>query len=245
MKKSKKKVSFWGKPSVQLMVLAGIILCCVIGYFVYNLPSFWVRPATVEFSPEEGQGLYLGMSVSELKAIKAKASLYKNGKLFKNYIYYDRKIGGKHFDNGSYNFSTYGRLANLVFSRHFKADKMEKEKYEYLKYFIAKYGADYKKGVCIYKPYSNKKFVYDMFIWEKKDARIVLEYSFYENNKDGYYFKNMGIYLNMDYPKTSSEGAYTKVIEDPANPELQEAFKQHFPELEKKLAEPVAPKKTK
>ncbi len=245
MKKNNKKVDIRKASSAKTIVLAGIIICCILGYYIYNLPAFWVRPATAEFSPEEGKGLYLGMSVPELKDVKGKVSFYKDGKIFVKKIYYDRKIGGQHFDNGHYTFNSYGRLVNLGFSRHLKEDVIEKEKYEYIKYFISKYGTDYKKGICVFKPYSNKRFVYNLFIWEKKDARIVLEFSFYDNSKTGYYCKNQGIYLSIDYPKVSSEGSYSTVIEDPENPEIKETFGFHFPDLEKKVAEPAALEKAK
>ncbi|MFH1074706.1 MAG: hypothetical protein V1752_06430 [Candidatus Firestonebacteria bacterium] len=235
MKKTKKKVRFWKNPFVQLLILAGVILCCVIGYYIYSLPAFWVRPATAEFSPEEGKGLYLGMSAAELKAVKSKLSLYKNGKLFIHEIYYDRKIGGRHFDSGHYTFNTCGRLINLGFSKHLKQDIMEKEKYEYIKYFVSKYGVDYKKGIWVFKPYSNKRFVYDMFVWEKKDARIVLEFSFYDNDKDGYLCRNCGIYLDINYPKAKNEGLYNKFIDDQKNSELKETFRHHFPDLDREI----------
>jgi len=247
MKKTKKKPSIWKDPLVQFIALVVIIVCCIIGYFIYNMPAFWVRPATVELLPDEGKGLYLGMSVTELKAIKNKLSVYKDGKLFVNEIYYDRKIGGTHFDNGHYTFSHYGRLMNIGFSRHMKAEVMDKEKYEYIKYFIAKYGEDYKKAIWVYKPYANKRFIYNMLVWEKKDARIVLEFSFYDNDRDGYFCKNRGIYLSVNYPKVTGESLQNKIIDSKENAELRETFRRHFPDLDKKAGElkkPVEVKKT-
>lgn len=239
----KNKAGFRKNIFKLLLAVAVVVLCCALGYYIYNLPAFWAKPATAEYSPEEGKGLYLGMPTSEIKAVKGPGALFKRGKWLVKSLYYEKKLKGKYFDNGYYALAGNGRLSEIGFSRHLKAEQLDKEKYEILKYFISKYGADYKKGLRIIKPSSNTRFLYEMFIWDKKDARITLEFSFYNNDKTVFLCKDNGIYLNINYPKDTRESRTNKITVEQEDRELMEAFKLHFPELEKKTAEPAVPVK--
>ena len=91
-----------------------------------------------------------------------------------------------------------------------------------------------KEAKRVHKPYTNIRYTYELFVWEKKDARITLEFSFYDNNnKNGYISKDRGVFLHIGYPGATGENFSNKIIADSENPELKERFRLNFPAQEK------------
>jgi len=210
------------------------LLVCLAAFFIYQLPVFWARPKTAGYVPGDWQGAYLGISSAELKKTRKNLSYYRlNGLLPKN-CYYEKKTTGGLFEGAHYTANFYGMVTLLDFSVHYKEQQLNEKKYEYLKAFISCYGPDFKKALWVYTPFTDARYVYQQFIWEKKDARIVLEFSFYENNsKNGYVAKDRGIFLHLGYPGATGENFFNKIIKDQENPELKDNFRLHFSGLEK------------
>lgn len=226
MGEEEKETSWFKLILIFLLVCAGIFL-------IYNLPVFWARPKTAEYLPAEGEGTYLGISSGQLKKLKKNISSYPGTGFLTGECYYQRNMGGEYFDGVHYTANFYGMITDIDFSRQFKEQELVNNKYEYLKYFISKYGPGYQKALRVYTPYKDARYTYEQLIWEKKEIRVVLEFSFYDNSsKNGYISKNRGIFLHLGYPKATGENFFNKIVKDPRDPELLERFKLNFPDLE-------------
>ena len=228
----------WVNTFITPKALLILIVICAGAFFIYNLPVFWSRPKTSEYLPKEGEGAYLGISSAGLNKAKANLSHYKMNGFLTGNCFYAKKITGELFEGAHYTSNFYGMITDIDFSRHFKEQELEKKKYEYLKSCVSRYGRDFKKALMVYTPFKDARYTYELFVWEKKDASIILEFSFYNNNKyDGYIAKDRGVFLHIRYPGDTGTNFFNKIVKDQENPELKERFKLNFPDLEKKLAD--------
>jgi len=198
--------------------------CILIFILIVSSSVFYKRSEILAedklLMPKGLEGIYLGMSLEELKKIKPnliRGDVWTDFSLYGEAPFYvEENLKNNFFSLAYYEISN-GKLVEIELEKLGPPDFLKSRVPGLIKGCIKKWGSDYRKRIGMVK--NEKPLLYPVFSWEKPGAKIIMRYIITSNEKDSPNHFRVFIFkpereLKLDYKDIADQKELKEVFKD-------------------------------